>query len=44
VAVFVEKVLPGGVAFGRVIGIVLIAGAALIAIRPEIAQSLAGKI
>src|SRR6267143_4371587 len=41
VAVFVEKVLPGGVAFGRVIGIVLIAGAALIAIRPEIAQSLA---
>jgi predicted metal-binding membrane protein len=44
VAVFVEKVLPGGVAFGRVIGIVLIAGAAVIAIRPEIAQSLAGKI
>jgi predicted metal-binding membrane protein len=44
VVVFVEKVLPRGVAFGRVVGIVLIAGAVLVAVRPEIAQSLAGKM
>jgi predicted metal-binding membrane protein len=44
VAVFVEKVLPRGVAFGRVIGAALIAGAVLVAVRPEIAQSLAGKM
>ena len=44
VVVFVEKVLPRGVAFGRVIGTALIAGAVLVAVRPEIAQSLAGKM
>ena len=44
VAVFAEKVLPWGVAFGRVIGIALVAGAVLVAVRPEIAQSLAGKM
>src|SRR5207302_1841254 len=44
VAVFVEKVLPRGVAFGRVIGVALIVGAVLVAVRPEIAQSLAGKM
>ena len=44
VAVFVEKVLPRGVVFGRVIGTTLIAGAVLVAARPEIAQSLAGKM
>ena len=44
VAVFVEKVLPRGFVFGRVMGTALIAGAALVAARPEIAQSLAGKI
>jgi len=42
-AVFVEKVLPRGVEFGRVIGAALIAGALLAAVQPEIAQSLAGK-
>jgi predicted metal-binding membrane protein len=44
IAVFVEKVFPRGVAFGRLIGIVLIAGAVLVALRPEIAQSLAGRM
>ena len=44
VAVFVEKVLPRGLVFGRLIGTVLIAGAMLVAARPEIAQSLAGKM
>src|SRR2546422_6006573 len=44
VVVFVEKVLPRGVAFGRVIGTALIAGAVLVAVRPEIALSLAGKM
>ena len=44
VAVFVEKVLPRGLVFGRVLGIALVAGAVLVAARPEIAQSLAGKM
>jgi len=44
VAVFVEKVLPRGLVFGRVIGIALIAGAVMVSARPEIAQSLAGKM
>jgi len=44
VAVFAEKVLPRGQALGRVIGIVLIVGAVLVSVRPEIAQSLAGKM
>ena len=44
VAVFVEKILPRGLVFGRVMGTALIAGAALVAARPEIAQSLAGKM
>ena len=43
-AVFVEKVWPHGLTFGRVIGIVLIAGAALVALRPEVAESLAGRM
>ena len=43
-AVFVEKVLPRGLVFGRVIGSALMAGAALVAARPEIAQSLAGNM
>ncbi len=42
--VFVEKVLPRGLVFGRAIGAVLIAGAALVVAQPEIAQSLAGKM
>ena len=41
---FVEKVLPRGVVFGRVIGAILVAGAVLVAVRPEIAQSLAGNM
>lgn len=44
VMVFAEKVLPRGVAFGRAIGTALIVGAVLVAMRPEIAQSLAGKM
>ena len=44
VAVLVEKVLPRGVAFGRVMGTGLIAGALLVVARPEIAQVLSGKI
>ena len=43
-AVFVEKVLPRGLVFGRVMGTALIAGAAVVAARPEIAHSLAGKM
>ena len=43
-AVFVEKVLPRGLVLGRVIGIALIAGAVLVAARPEIAQSLSGRM
>jgi len=42
--VFVEKVLPRGLVFGRAIGAALIAGAALVLAQPEIAQSLAGKM
>jgi predicted metal-binding membrane protein len=42
--VFVEKVLPRGLVFGRAIGAALIGGAALVAAQPEIAQSLAGKM
>ena len=42
--VFVEKVWPRGVAFGRVIGAALVAGAVLVAARPEIAQSLTSKM
>jgi len=42
--VFVEKVLPRGLVFGRAIGATLIAGAALVAAQPEIAQFLAGKM
>jgi predicted metal-binding membrane protein len=44
VVVFVEKVLPRGVVFGRVIGTALIAGAVLVAVRPEIAQFGTGKM
>jgi len=36
--------LPRGLVFGRVIGIALIAGAVMVSARPEIAQSLAGKM
>jgi predicted metal-binding membrane protein len=42
--VFVEKVLPRGLVFGRAIGAALIAGAVLVLAQPEIAQSLAGKM
>ena len=42
--VLVEKVVPQGVAFGRVVGAALIAGAVLVAVRPEIAQSLSGNM
>jgi predicted metal-binding membrane protein len=42
--VFVEKVLPRGLVFGRAIGAALIGGAVLVAAQPEIAQSLAGKM
>ena len=41
---FVEKVWARGVVFGRVIGAILVAGAVLVAVRPEIAQSLAGNM
>jgi predicted metal-binding membrane protein len=44
VAVFAEKVLPRGVAFGRLMGAGLVAGALLVVARPEIAQFLSGKI
>ena len=44
VAVFVEKVLPRGVALGRLMGAGLVAGALLVVVRPEIAQFLSGKI
>ena len=42
--VLVEKVVPQGVTFGRVVGAALIAGAVLVAVRPEIAQSLSGNM
>ena len=44
VVVLVEKVLPRGVAFGRVMGTGLIAGGLLVATRPEVAQFLSGKM
>jgi predicted metal-binding membrane protein len=44
VAVLVEKMLPRGVAFGRVMGTGLIAGALLVVARPEIAQFLSGRM
>jgi len=44
VAVFVEKVSARGSGFARVIGVVLIAGAALVAVRPDIALSFGGKM
>ena len=40
--VFVEKVLPHGVAFGRAMGVALIAGAAIVAAWPGIVNALAG--
>ena len=43
-AVFVEKVVPRGFTVARVIGVVLVAGGLLVAVRPEIASSLAGKM
>ena len=43
-AVFVEKIVPRGLTFARVIGVVLVAGGLLVAARPEIASSLAGKM
>src|SRR5207248_11253641 len=43
-AVFVEKVVPRGFTFARVIGVVLVAGGLLVAVRPEIASSSAGKM
>lgn len=42
VAVFVEKVLPHGLGLARAIGAVLIAGAVLVAVRPEMTQPLLG--
>ena len=41
-AVFVEKVLPHGVAFGRAMGVALMAGAAIVAAWPGIVNVLAG--
>jgi predicted metal-binding membrane protein len=43
-AVFVEKIFPRGVALARVIGAALILGAVLVAMRPDIAHSLAGNM
>ncbi len=40
--VFVEKLLPRGVAFGRAVGVVLIAGAILLLLRPELAGTAGG--
>ena len=41
-AVLVEKVAPRGVAFGRVIGLVLVGLAALVLVRPELAGTTGG--
>jgi len=41
-AVFVEKIAPRGVAFGRVMGVVLVALAALVLLRPELAGTTGG--
>jgi len=41
-AVFVEKIAPRGVAFGRVTGVVLVALAALVLLRPELAGTTGG--
>jgi len=40
--VFVEKLLPRGVAFGRAVGVVLIVGAILLLLRPELAGTAGG--
>ena len=41
-AVLVEKVAPRGVAFGRVMGVALVALAALVLLRPELAGTTGG--
>lgn len=41
-AVFMEKLAPRGVAFGRVMGLALIALAALVLVRPELAGTTGG--
>jgi predicted metal-binding membrane protein len=40
--VFVEKVLPQGVAFGRALGVALIAAGAIIVARPDLTMLLLG--
>lgn len=40
--VFVEKVAPRGPAFGRVVGLALVAGAILLLLRPELAGTAGG--
>jgi predicted metal-binding membrane protein len=42
--VLVEKVRPEGVAFGRIAGAVLIAAAAIVFARPELAMSVGGPM
>jgi len=41
-AIFVEKVMPRGVAFGRLMGIVLIGLAVAVLVRPELAGTTGG--
>lgn len=42
--VFVEKVLPHGFAFARAMGAVLVAGAVLMVVRPDLTQPLLGRM
>lgn len=42
-AVFIEKVTPRGVAFGRALGVVLIVAAAVVAMRPELAGTMTDR-
>jgi predicted metal-binding membrane protein len=40
--VFIEKVLPRGIAFGRIAGILLVAAAAIVLARPDLAMAISG--
>ena len=40
--VLIEKVLPRGIAFGRIAGILLVAAAAIVLVRPDLAMAISG--
>lgn len=40
--VLIEKVLPRGIAFGRIAGILLVAAAVIVLVRPDLAMAISG--